>query len=212
MTRRSASDKEYFVQDWFAARLRASYDIKPLGRNSHPDFLITANGVTEGFELKALANVHPGKRDRTQQPCRTTVDFNSTVPCGRFIRGDQTLQCYYLFLLYEEAGDREGLQVDGIALTIAHGNLLNHDLRIAQSHKNTSEGNFGSYGDGLIRTRKMYLFPNPLTHPRLRYRCRLIIPHDVTPRDLSLTRFATLKKRDVSGAEWPFHIYGLNER
>jgi hypothetical protein len=180
MTRRSEADKEYFLQDWFAGLLmEAGYGLQVQGRNSTPDFLVARAGIVEGYELKSLANVR-SDRDPTYPPCRTDVDFNSSIPCGRFVKkrthrlprgiavpDDTTLRSYYLFALYEPV---DTLHLRGIALVLADGDFLNNDLELAEGHRTVSEEGFGSYGDAFIRTRKMYRFPNPLTDPDFRYR------------------------------------------
>ena len=110
----------------------------------------------------------------------TDVDFNSSIPCGRFVKksshrlpqgaeatdGD-VLRSYYLFALYEPQDD---MHVTGIALALVDGDYLNNDLALAEGHRNVSKRGFGSYGDAFIRTRKMYRFPNPLADPDFRYR------------------------------------------
>ena len=49
MKPRSANDKEYFAQDWFADRLtEARVTFQQQGRNSYPDFLLTAPTPAEG--------------------------------------------------------------------------------------------------------------------------------------------------------------------
>ena len=51
MKKRSPTDKEYFVQDWFEKRLRdAGYTVEIQGRNSTPDFIVIQNGIIEGYE------------------------------------------------------------------------------------------------------------------------------------------------------------------
>jgi len=82
MQRRSPQDKEYFFQDWFFNLLKPTYELEEQGRNSHPDYILGKDEQLEGAELKSLANVKVGKRDPSVNPCRTDIDFNSTVPCG----------------------------------------------------------------------------------------------------------------------------------
>ena len=56
MKPRSANDKEYFAQDWFADHLNAAgVTFQQQGRNSYPDFLVTAPTPAEGYEVKSLA-------------------------------------------------------------------------------------------------------------------------------------------------------------
>ncbi len=216
--RRSENDKEYFVQDWFEGLLSAAgYTMQAQGRNSKPDFLLAQAEIVEGYELKSLANVRP-KRDPNRPPCRTDVDFNSSIPCGRFIKKhshrlpagvevtDGTVLCgYYLFVLYEP---RDTLHVEGIALVLTDGDFLNNDLALAEGHRNVSEGHFGSYGDAFIRTRKMYRFPNPLTEPDFRYRVVFVTPEAGLEKTGALRFLATKTKQEVqTGLERVFYAY-----
>jgi hypothetical protein len=212
-------DKEYFLQDWFEEQLaRAGYDLKAQGRNSTPDYLVTRSGSVEGYELKALANTKPGRRDPDYAPCRTDVDFNSSIPCGRFIKkrthnlpkgvsieNGSILPSYYLFVLYEPL---DTLQVQGIALVLADGDYLNSDLNLAESHRNVSETGFGSYGDAFVRARKMYRFPNPLADPDFRYRTVLITPDNNLNDAGQLHLLTTKKKLEIrTGSERTFYAY-----
>jgi len=220
MTRRSRSDKEYFLQDWFEDLLADSgYTLQVQGRNSTPDYLVMRNQVVEGYELKSLMNVRPD-RDPSHPPCRTDVDFNSSIPCGRFVKkrshrlpegaeiadGD-TLRSYYLFVLYEEL---DVLHVEGIALVLVDGDYLNNDLGLAEGHRNVSEGGFGSYGDAFIRTRKMYRFPNPLADPDFRYRTVFITQDAGLERGSKLCLRATKQKTEVkTGTMRRFYAYEI---
>jgi hypothetical protein len=58
MIPRSANDKAYFPQDWFADRVGSlGLPLYPQGRNSYPDFWIGEDSQPpcEGYEIKALA-------------------------------------------------------------------------------------------------------------------------------------------------------------
>jgi hypothetical protein len=58
MTPRSANDKEYFPQDWFADRIsELGLPFHAQGRNSYPDFWVGDEETTpiEGYEIKSLA-------------------------------------------------------------------------------------------------------------------------------------------------------------
>ena len=93
MKPRSANDKEYFAQDWFADRLKeAGVTFQQQGRNSYPDFLMTAPTPAEGYEVKSLAFTG-GK------PARRDIDFNSTIPSGRKDGQD----VFLVFFLYTGA-------------------------------------------------------------------------------------------------------------
>lgn len=163
ISRVSASDKEFHFQNWFEARLTelgVAYEIG--GRNSYPDFRIVP--VTEGYELKGLA--YPG-RD-------ASFDSNSQVPTG-FHNGRDI---YYVFGRYPKNPD--GNEYPVIDLVICHGDFLNADHEYV--HKNKNVKGFGSYGDVLIRDRKMYVVPTPFRLAEgLAHQNTLILPSSMQP-------------------------------
>jgi hypothetical protein len=145
----SAKDKEFHFQNWFEKRLVATntnYD--QAGRNTYPDFSLVHS--PEGFELKGLA--WPG-RERD-------YDCNSQVPTGMH----NGRHVYYVFGRYPAdltpyapvEGSRKYPVID---LVMCHGDFLNTDHNYV--HKNKSVKGFGSYGDIMIRDRKMYVAPTP---------------------------------------------------
>lgn len=139
----SAQDKEYHFQNWFKERLSTlgeAFD-EP-GRNIYPDFRMV--GHTVGFELKGLQS--PGRI--------ANYDSNSQVPTG-FHNGRDV---YYVFGRYDTSPiDPKKFPV--LDLIICHGDFLNADHNYA--HKNKNVKGFGSYGDIMIRDRKMYVCPTP---------------------------------------------------
>ncbi len=140
--RESSKDKEFHFQNWFKKRLKEtkiSYDQG--GRNSYPDFTIVK--VPEGYELKGLA--YPG-RD-------ASFDSNSQAPTG--FHNERTI--WYVFGRYPKTPD--GARYPVLDLVICHGDFLNADHEYV--HENKSVKGFGSYGDVLIRDRKMYVVPTP---------------------------------------------------
>jgi hypothetical protein len=139
----SAKDKEFHFQNWFQNRLvRLALNFDAPGRNTYPDFRLV--NEPEGYEIKGLA--WPG-RERD-------YDANSQVPSGN--HNGRTI--FYVFGRYPAAaaGEREYPVVD---LVICHGDFLNADHNYV--HKNKSIKGFGSYGDIMIRDRKMYVAPTP---------------------------------------------------
>jgi hypothetical protein len=182
MKPRSANDKEYFAQDWFANRLReAGVTFQQQGRNSYPDFLMTAPTLAEGYEVKSLAFTR-GK------PARRDIDFNSTIPSGR--KDEQDV--FLVFFLYTGSGN-EPRQVHSFSL--AHADLINADHQVADEHINVAIHEFGSYGDGFIRNRKMYVFPHPITvDPDGLGRQRLIVPADWKVKPAGLRKVKTIER------------------
>lgn len=140
--REGKKDKEFHFQNWFEDRLKASklnYDSP--GRNSYPDFRLVRS--TEGYELKGLA--YPGRE--------ANYDCNSQVPRGEH----NGRQVFYVFGRYPKEPD--GNRYPVLDLVLCHGSFLNADNTYI--HKNKSFRGFGSYGDILIRDRKMYVAPTP---------------------------------------------------
>ncbi|MGC8641228.1 MAG: hypothetical protein ACP5XB_15280 [Isosphaeraceae bacterium] len=140
----SEKDKEYHFQNWFKERLRQSgLHFEQGGRNSYPDFRMVE--TTDGFELKGLA--YPG-RD-------ASFDSNSQAPSG--VHNGRSV--YYVFGRYPKSPDGDTYPV--LDLVICHGDFLNADHEYR--HKNKNIKGFGSYGDILIRDRKMYVVPTPFS-------------------------------------------------
>lgn len=142
ISRESRKDKEFHFQNWFKARLEETgLNFEAGGRNSYPDFRMVAS--TEGYEVKGLA--YPGRE--------VNYDCNSQVPSG--IHNGRTI--YYMFGRYPAEPDGDTYPV--LDLVICHGDFLNADHQYV--HKNKSIKGFGSYGDIMIRDRKMYVAPTP---------------------------------------------------
>lgn len=146
----SSKDKEFHFQNWFENRLKnMTLHYEGLGRNTYPDFSLVE--FTEGYEIKGLA--WPG-RERD-------YDSNSQVPTG-YHNGRQI---FYVFGRYP-ADQSQHIDIGNgrtqypvVDLVICHGDFLNanHDY----IHKNKSVKGFGTYGDIMIRDRKMYVAPTP---------------------------------------------------
>lgn len=82
-----------------------------------------------------------------------TYDCNSQVPSG--YHNGRTI--YYVFGRYPAEPD--GNRYPVLDLVICHGDFLNADHQYV--HGNRSVKGFGSYGDIMIRDRKMYVAPTP---------------------------------------------------
>ncbi|MDR2031050.1 MAG: hypothetical protein LBP86_02045 [Azoarcus sp.] len=146
----SAKDKEFHFQNWFQKRLqKLAIHFEGSGRNTYPDFCLVE--YTEGYEIKGLA--WPGREK--------DYDSNSQVPTG-YHNGRQI---FYVFGRYpadlssyadQGSGKKQYPVVD---LVMCHGDFLNVDYNYV--HKNKSAKGFGTYGDIMIRDRKMYVAPTP---------------------------------------------------
>jgi len=138
----SSSDKEFHFQNWVDLRLDdAGLQHDQPGRNSYPDFTLVHH--PEGYEAKGLK--WPG-RD-------ASYDSNSRVPTG--LHNGRTI--YYVFGRYPK--DDKSAEYPVVDLVLCHGDFLNADHTYV--HENKSFRGFGSYGDLLVRDRKMYVAPTP---------------------------------------------------
>ncbi|MCG7335270.1 hypothetical protein MHZ95_08275 [Sporosarcina sp. ACRSM] len=171
------------LSDWFFEGLR---DLNPvsLGANDHPDCVI--NNV--GFELKSL-------RTKGQ------IQFNSTIPCGAFKHNDLQGECYYVVARYKT--DRTyGYLTD---YSIVDGDFFNDDRDCAFAHANTQETGFGSYGDGVVRHRKMYQFPSP--HRTIEGVSFISKYNNVTKFNNSLIKDGHVDRVNINGKNNRFYIY-----
>ena len=146
----SPKDKEFHFQNWFQKRLeKLSMHFERSGRNTYPDFSLVE--CAEGYEIKGLA--WPG-RERD-------YDSNSQVPTGCH----NGRQIFYVFGRYpadlstyaDQGNGRKQYPV--VDLVVCHGDFLNADHNYV--HDNKSVKGFGTYGDIMIRDRKMYVAPTP---------------------------------------------------
>ena len=179
ISREGRNDKEFHFQNWFKTRLEAlGQNFDEPGRNTYPDFRMVAD--TEGYELKGLA--YPGRE--------ADYDCNSQVPCGEH----NGRQVFYVFGRYPK--DPDGNQYPVLDLVICHGSFLNADN--TYEHKNKSFRGFGSYGDILVRDRKMYVAPTPFALAEgTAHRRSLIVPADLAV-DADLVEIATITRNEVA--------------
>lgn len=143
----SRSDKEFHFQNWVGDRLDAAglqHDL--MGRNAYPDFTLVHH--PEGYEVKGLQ--WPGRE--------ASYDSNSQVPSG--MHNGRTI--FYAFGRYPPGTDDPEYPV--VDLVLCHGDFLNADHTYV--HQNKSFRGFGSYGDLLVRDRKMYVAPTPFALTR----------------------------------------------
>ncbi|OEJ36226.1 hypothetical protein BGK72_19385 [Streptomyces agglomeratus] len=140
--RSSKDDKEFHFQNWVAERIaEAGFSVLPTKRNSYPDFSLCE--YPEGYEVKGLT--HPGRQ--------ADFDCNSQVAGG--YHSGRTI--YYVFGRYPKRVSGNEYQVED--MVVCHGDFLNAERNYL--HKNDSFRGFGSYGDVLVRDRKMYVAPTP---------------------------------------------------
>jgi len=161
-----------------------------LGRNNYPDYVLPS--VPEGYEVKGLA--YPGREQN--------FDCNSQVPKG--FHNERTV--FYVFGRYPkwECPKKQYPLTD---LIICHGDVLNASRGYV--HMNRHLQGFGSYGDILIRDRKMYVAPTPfaLTDGTIGNRT-LIVPAGMVVSDERLAEVGRLEREEVPQllSEYTFNL------
>ncbi len=141
IVRASQQDKEYHFQNWVERRISAAgLQFQKLGRHGYPDFVLSEH--PSGYEVKGLAV--PGRI--------ADFDCNSQLPLalqdGRAV--------YYIFGRYPNSTSLEFPVHD---LVLCSASLLNAET--VNTNTNQSFRGAGSYGDILIRDRRMYVSPTP---------------------------------------------------
>jgi hypothetical protein len=177
--RESRQDKEFHFQNWVKSRLvETSHLFEEGGRNSYPDFRLV--NWAEGYEVKGLA--YPGRW--------LNYDSNSQVPAGQH----NGRAIYYIFGRYPKQPDGNHYPV--LDLVVCHGDFLNADSQYV--HKNKAVHGFGSYGDIIIRDRKMYVVPTPyaLLEGVAHYQT-LVLPEAIQP-PADYKEVGTIIRREAS--------------
>ena len=148
-----------WIEDEIRNTLPNSFEVFHSGQLTTPDLVVRdkMTGLIVGLEIKKLI-----QNDKGNDPRGMTIDYNSCLPCGKAMVkvGDDTIivPCYYLFALLSPESDKI------ITLIILDGDFINYDFELHKEAKysNFTEYNHGPYGEGSVRHRKMYTYPNPL--------------------------------------------------
>lgn len=148
-----------WIEDEIKKTVSKNIEVFHSGQLTTPDLVIRdkSSGLIIGLEIKKLIQKSDGK-----DPRGLTLDYNSSLPCGHaFVKvGNDTIiiPCYYLFALL--TSDSKNI----VTLIIVDGDFLNYDFDLYKDAKysNFTEYNHGPYGEGSVRHRKMYTYPNPL--------------------------------------------------
>jgi hypothetical protein len=161
---------------WIEAEIRKAlppnFEVFHSGSLTTPDIIIRdkQNGTIVGLEIKKLIQKSNGSDSRG-----LTIDYNSSLPCGSTLIkvGAETIviPCFYLFALL----DLSSLNI--VTLILMDGDFLNYDFDLHKEAKysNYTEYNHGPYGEGSIRHRKMYTYPNPLNSKISEFHMRQIL-------------------------------------
>jgi len=148
-----------WVEEEITKCLGSDFDVYHSGKLQTPDIVIRrrSNGSIIGLEVKKIT-----QKDNGSDARGLTLDYNSCLPCGSTLVkvGSDTLivPCFYLFALL----NKDNTSV--VTLILMDGDFLNFDFDLHKESKvaNYTEYNHGPYGEGSIRHRRMYTYPNPL--------------------------------------------------
>ena len=161
------------------------------GKLTTPDIVIRdkKNNILVGLEVKKLIQTSKGK-----DPRGMTIDYNSCLPCGKALIkvGKDTVEipCFYLFALLDATSNNIVTNI------IMDGDFLNYDFELHKDAKyaNQSEYCHGPYGEGSVRHRRMYTYPNPLNYKMDFFHLRLIL---------------VIKKQDICHVEGHYNCTDL---
>ena len=148
-----------WMQEEIKRALPPSFEVMHSGALTTPDIVVRdmSTGFIVGIEVKKLIRQQNGR-----DPRGMTLDYNSCLPCGSTMVkvGSETVvvPCFYIFALLSPDSRKM------VTLIILDGDFLNYDFDLHKEAKysNYTEYNHGPYGEGSVRHRKMYTYPNPL--------------------------------------------------
>lgn len=161
-----------WIEDIIKKNASQRLEVYHSGTLTTPDLVVRdkRSGLIIGIEVKKLIQKPNGK-----DPRGMTIDYNSCLPCGKaFVKvGEETriVPCFYLFALLNPSSSRI------VSLIILDGDFINYDFELYKEAKyaNTSEYNHGPYGEGSVRHRRMYTYPNPLNSKLSSFYLRLVL-------------------------------------
>lgn len=161
-----------WISDEINNALPDTIEIFHSGSLTTPDLVIRdkLSGTLVGLEIKTLIQKVNGSDSRG-----LTIDYNSSLPCGStFVkvgRDTVVIPCYYLFALLDNSSRYI------VTLVITDGDFLNFDFDLYKEAKyaNYTEYGHGPYGEGSVRHRKMYTYPNPLNSKITNFHLRMVL-------------------------------------
>ncbi|HHF2882871.1 TPA: hypothetical protein ACPJZV_004197 [Vibrio diabolicus] len=176
------------------------------GKLTTPDIIIRdkSTGVIVGIEVKKLIQKKNGSDSRG-----LTMDYNSCLPCGTALikvgTATTDIPCYYLYALL--SNDSSSI----VTFILMHGDFINYDLNIHKEAKiaNITEYNHGPYGEGSVRHRAMYTYPNPLNYKLKCFHTRKVfVTKKLECTNLNLEHLVTedVLRRDIYDNEFFYSI------
>lgn len=196
-----------WVESEIRSVLPSTFDVYHSGALTTPDLVIRdkETGICIGLEIKKLSQDKSGRDSRG-----LTLDYNSCLPCGSTMIkvGEDTvvIPCYYLFALL----NNENTSI--LSMIILDGDFLNYDFNLHKESKyaNFTEYNHGPYGEGSVRHRRMYTYPNPLNYKITQFYHRFILI--AKKNDMELISDTTpikeqIIRTDIHGNSFFYYLY-----
>jgi hypothetical protein len=184
---------------WVADEIKTALpeiEVFQAGKLTTPDIVLRhklSNSLL-GLEVKKLI-----QNDNKRDPRGLTIDYNSCVPCGKALtkvgRNTVEVPCFYLFALLSR--DSSSM----VTTLLVDGDFLNYDFDLHKQAKyaNKTEYNHGPYGEGSVRHRRMYTYPNPLNYKMTFFHKRHILiikQHDMASLSMYDIKYTDLIIRD----------------
>lgn len=188
------------------------YEVIHSGALTTPDVIVRDRVSREiiGIEVKKVDADINGKDSRG-----LTLDYNSCIPCGQMkiiIGGKESkIKTFYFFGLI--SSDQSYL----ISTILMDGDFLNYDfdLHIQGKYANTSQYGHGPYGEGSVRGRAMYNYPNPLNVKIKTFHQKhsLVIKDEQIYQmdNSSFFEYAKIERKDIRGEIINYTQYITNE-
>ena len=188
---------------WFGELLEKhipEFEVTHSGPLTTPDIIVRDRESREiiGIEVKKIDSDESGKDSRG-----LTLDYNSCIPCGQMqikIGGKESrIKTFYFFGLL--SFDKKHL----ISSSLIDGDFLNYDfdLHLQGKYLNTSQYGHGPYGEGSVRGRAMYNYPNPMNVniPTFHKKHSFIIKDEYIYQmdESSLYESSKIERKDIKG-------------
>lgn len=202
-----------WVENEIRSVLPSHYDVYHSGALTTPDLVVRdrKTGLCVGLEIKKLRQDKSGKDSRG-----LTLDYNSSLPCGSTMIkiGEDTIiiPCYYLFALLNSSNTTI------VSMIILDGDFINYDFKTHKEAKyaNYTEYNHGPYGEGSVRHRRMYTYPNPLNYKIKEFYHRFIMIAKKSDMEKILTVgniTEQIVRKDVHENSFYYYLYdGLSNQ
>ena len=201
--------------EWFGEtleKLLPEFEVVHSGPLTTPDIILRDRTTSEiiGIEVKKVDEQKNGKDSRG-----LTLDYNSCIPCGQMqikIGGNlSTIKTYYFFGLISYD------QTYIVSSCLMDGDFLNYDfeLHLQGKYTNTSQYGHGPYGEGSVRGRAMYNYPNPMNTELKNFykKHSLVINSEFAyqAQESSMSLFAEIERKSIDGDIFTYQQFIVDE-